>query len=379
MRRILHVITGLGVGGAENALLRLVSELDRERFHNTVLTLRDGPLRARFTASGIDVIDARLQGIGGLPRAWHAIGAAARSVRPDLVQGWMNHGNLAAWRVRRVVGSQSRLVWGIRQSLYDIRLEKPATRWVIRAEAALSHAPDMILFNSSLAVDQHRAQGFRNPRMEVIPNGFDTENFCADVVARRDIRTQLGIPDDAILVGLVARLHPVKDFPMFFRAMASALQSDPRLWVLAVGKDVPSALPDVERIIGRRCASRVVLRDESAEIARVYAAMDLLCSTSYAEGFPNVVAEAMACEVPCVVTDAGDAATMVSDTGIVIARRDADACASGVLRLANLGNAERAELGRRARQRVIDEYSIDGVARRYAKIYESLLERNESP
>jgi len=377
MRRILHVISGLGTGGAETALLRLVNGLDRGRFHNTVLTLRDGPMRAQFDASGVEVLDARLGGLRDLPRTWRLLGELARSARPHVVQGWMNHGNLGALRAQRALRPRPRLVWGIRQSLYNLKQEKRATRLVIRAEAALSRAPDVILFNSSVALEQHRAQGFANALMEVIPNGFDTAKFRPDPAARRDTRAQLGVPDDAMLVGLVARYHPIKDFPMFFRAMARVLRQIPAARAVAIGTHVPDQGAMVDQLVGRELAPRVLLRDAANDVQNVYPALDVLCSTSYGEGFPNVVAEAMACGVPCVVTDAGDSATIVGDSGEVVARGDDAACAAAVARMLT-DPAARAARGARARARVVDRFSLAAMTANYSRVYDSLLESHEA-
>jgi glycosyltransferase involved in cell wall biosynthesis len=377
-RRILHVISGLGTGGAEAALLRLVSHLDRAHFANTILTLRDGPMKSRFLDAGIDVIDARLSGIAGLPRAWSAIASSARALRPHLVHGWMNHGNLGAWLAHRALDRAPRLVWGIRQSLYDFKHEKPATRVVIRAEAALSRTPDIILFNSAIAREQHRTHGFDNPRMEIIPNGFDTALLKPDFAARRDTRAHLGVPEDAMLVGLVARYHAVKDFPVFFRAMSKVLGSRRDVWALAIGTDVRRAAgADLRRCVPPELASRIVLRDETSTVERIFPALDVLCSTSIGEGFPNVVAEAMSCEVPCVVTDAGDSAAVVGETGRVVPRGDAAACAAAVSEM--LANPVALALdARRARERIVEHYSIAAITARYAHLYESLMEHDES-
>ncbi len=372
-RRILHVISGIDTGGAETALLRLTTHLD-PRYHSTVLALRDGTMRERFVAQGVTVVDGGLTRFTRLPATLRKISRVTRATRPHVIHGWMNHGNLAAWRARQVAGRGSKLVWGIRQSLYALEYEKPATRWVIRAEAALSRAPDVILFNSVCAVAQHRAHGFDNPRLEVIPNGFDTARFHADPQARTATRRELGIPPDGALIGFVGRNHPMKDLPTFLAAMARVLRQRADAWVLAVGSNVPALRAGLAERVGAELVPRVVLADENGHMERIYPALDVLCSTSlHGEGFPNVVAEAMACEVPCVVTDVGDAASIVADTGRVVARSDAAACAAAVLALLDADLAARAALGARARRRVIEHFSMESMVARHAAVYDSLL------
>jgi glycosyltransferase involved in cell wall biosynthesis len=376
-RRVLHVISGLGTGGAETMLLRLAAATDRARYKPSVLTLRGGPMAGELRAQGIDVADARL-GAFRIPQALRAITRHARECRPHVIQGWMNHGNLAAWHAARALPKRPVLIWGIRQSLYDVHLEKLATRVIIRAEAHLSAAPDAILYNSSLAVEQHRAAGFRNARMQVIPNGLDTAVFRADEAVRSAGRAELGIDAGADVVGIVGRAHSMKDFPTYFAAMARVLQARPRARVLAVGLGVPELAPLVLQTMDAALAARVLLLPERRHLQNLYPVFDVLCSTSlHGEGFPNVVAEAMACEVPCVVTDVGDAATVAGDSGLVVPRSDARAVADAVLTLLELDPVARAKRGREARAHIANRFSIGSIADRYQHLYDSLLENDE--
>ena len=378
-RRVLHVISGLGTGGAETMLLRLTEHMQRARIVPTVLALRGGPMQAEFAARGIDVVDAGLTGVTRIPGALRAISRCARRAAPHVIHGWMNHGNLAAWHAQRAVQRHTRLVWGIRQSLYDVRLEKLATRFVIRAEARLSGKPDVILFNSALALEQHRAAGFHNPRMEIIANGFDTRLFHADQAAGAAMRRELGVTEDAELIGLVGRAHPMKDFPTFFAALARVLTARPRAKAVVVGHGVAA----LGSVLGAQMSgperARVLLLEQRRDMQTFYPALDVLCSTSlHGEGFPNVVAEAMACEVPCVVTDVGDAASVVGTTGSVVPRGDAAAVAAALIGMLQAGPEGRAALGKAARARVCDNYSIGAIVARHHQLYDSLMETDET-
>jgi glycosyltransferase involved in cell wall biosynthesis len=377
-RRVLHVISGLGTGGAETMLSRLVAGTDRERYLPSVLTLRGGPMAAELEKIGVEVFDAGLTGALRLVAAIRAISERARALRPHVVQGWMNHGNLAAWHAANSLRRRPVLIWGVRQSLYDVRLEKLPTRLVIRAGALLSKTPEVILFNSALAVAQHRKAGFRNARMEVIPNGFDLGSFRADGARRSATRALLGFEADAEIIGIVGRAHSMKDYPTFFAAMAEVLRERPGARAVAVGSGVPELATMVERVLPPALRSRVSLLPEQRSLETLYPAMDILCSTSlHGEGFPNVVAEAMACEVPCVVTDVGDAATVVGNTGAVVPRGDAAGVAGAVLHLLASGPAARIAQGRAARARIESQYSIGRVVSRYQQLYDSLLDTDE--
>src|SRR5438309_524949 len=161
----------------------------------------------------------------------------ARRTRPDLIQGWMYHGNLAAQFAGLFVSRPVSIIWNIRQSLYSLNDEKPATARAIRLGARLSRLPSMILNNSQKSVSQHAAIGYETTRTVVIPNGFNTETFIPSEDSRVSVRAELGVPADTILVGRIGRYHHTKDHPTFLRAAALLLRDYPDTQFLLAGKD----------------------------------------------------------------------------------------------------------------------------------------------
>jgi glycosyltransferase involved in cell wall biosynthesis len=269
------------------------------------------------------------------------------------------------------------VVWNVRQSLADLTNERWLTRWVIRANAWLSARPSAIIYNSHTSARQHEAFGFAASLTRIIPNGFDTNLFHPDASARANVRRELGLGDDVVLIGLIGRYHPMKDHRMFLRAAALLAQGCPDVRFLLAGADVDAANPALATMIAESgIGDRVSLLGERDDTPRLNAALDIAGSASaWAEGFSNVVGEAMSCGVPCVVTDVGDSARIVGDTGIVVAPRDPQALANAWRRLISLGLEGRRALGARARQRVIDQFSLGAVVRQYEDLYDSLLAR----
>jgi glycosyltransferase involved in cell wall biosynthesis len=287
--------------------------------------------------------------------------------RPDVVQGWMYHGNLAAL----AAPSRTPVVWNIRQSIGQLRREKAATAAVILAGAMLSRRPRAIVYNSAVSAREHESLGYRDDRTRLIPNGFDLERFRPESAARARLRASLGIPADALVVGLLGRFHPMKDHANFLAALGRVLPGTPSLHAVLAGRGlVPgnAALmgllpPGAER-------ARVHLLGEVADVPGLAAGLDVLClSSGDGEGFPNVVGEAMACEVPCVVTDSGDAAAVVGDTGLVVPRADTAALAAALADMLGRSPEARAELGRAARRRVSERFSIASIAAQYEALY----------
>lgn len=371
--RVLHVITGLGVGGAEMLLYNLAVSLIR-RVDSHILSLSsEGGMVRRFQDAGMRVVQLGLKGKAGMLRAPIAamkIRKEVRQWRPDVIQGWMNHGNVAATLIRRFNAPSARLIWSVMQSFNDIEAEKPGTRRAIRLQIRLSSRPDSIVCNSYRARDQLLQLGCAGGALGVIPNGFDVAKFRPDAQARERMRELIGASEEDFVVGMVARLHHVKDYPSFIRAAAMAARSIPRLRVVCVGTGVASSGSPLWALVrDLQLEQRCTLLDERSAMELVYPGLDLLCLTSLTEGSPNVIGEAMACGVPCVATNVGDIAAVIDNTGTVVLPGDPAEISRAIVHYAKLADEARAELAARARDRIVQRYSMTEIAQQYMAQY----------
>ncbi len=372
--RVLVVTTGLHTGGAEGQLALLLSRLSGHAIEAIVVSLAArGPVSARVEALGVPVWHLDLKAPLRVPGALSRLMAITRAFRPQVVQGWMYHGNLAALVAWKLAAKRARLIWGIRQSLYDLRREKPVTRQVIRFGARCSRRAHAIVYNSYTARAQHEAIGFARGAAHVIDNGFDNGLFRPDLEARDDVRRQLRVPPDTPLIGLIARYHPMKGHDMFLRAAALLAQSDTRTHFLLAGRDVVPSHPLFAPWLGHpTLGKRLHLLGERADIPRLTAALDIASSSSWGEAFPNAIGEAMSCGVPCVATDVGDVRRILGEAGVVLPVGDEPALADAWARL--LANDElRHQMGTAGRRRVADHFSLDRTAARYAALYSENL------
>lgn len=372
--RIVHIITGLHVGGAERMLWKLLAHADYARFDMRVLCLLgDGRIGEEIRALGIPVSCLGIQSPAGAFKAFGKLRRYLRGVSPDILQGWMYHGNLAAWFGRLLSGSRIPLVWGVRQSLYDLSREKPATAQVIRFCAFVSKAATKILYNSETARGHHEGIGYASRHGESIPNGFDTEIFRPDETARSGLRREFGLEEDLPIVGMVARFDPMKGHSNFLAAAAWLAERHADVHFVLVGRGVEMANPVFAQVAGTiPLAGRIHLLGERQDIPALTAGLDVAVTPSVSEGFANAIGEAMSCGIPCVVTDVGDSAKVLGDCGRVVPPGDSLALAQAISELLRMPAGTRRALGMRARQRVIDEYSIAAVAARYEALYESL-------
>ncbi len=369
MARIMHVITGLDTGGAEIMLWKLLSASHGRHRHAVVSLTNIGTTGERIQSLGVPVYSLGLRAAAPNPVRALILRSATRQFCPHLIQGWLCHGNLMARLASRWTPNPVPLIWSIHQSLYSLRRERRLTAAVIRLNALLSHRAAGIVYVSQTNRRQHEALGYAAAHGLVIPNGFDCRTFVPDDDARRQVRAELGIPQDAVLVGLVARYHPMKDHAGFLRAAARVVDKCPSVQFALIGHGIKEQPALTALIAELGIGGHVLLLGERQDIPRLTAAFDIACSASWAEAFCMAIGEAMACGVPCVATDVGDSGSLVGDTGLCVAPRDAEALAQAIVKLISAGPECRRQLGAAARRRVEEQFSLPEIVSRYEALY----------
>lgn len=332
-----------------------------------------GEFGAKIAALDVPVHTLGMSPGSPSPAALILLRKLVRTIRPDLLQGWMYHGNLAASVARVMAIGKPALVWNIRQSLYDISNEKPGTRVVIRAGKMASRQPDHILYNSHVSRAQHQAFGYHAAHCDVIPNGFDTTILQPDAAARDLMRSALGLVPGDKLVGFIGRYHPMKDIPNFLQAMAGLMAADPHVHCAIIGQDAGPENPDLAPYFKVLPEVRVHVFGRRDDVAQLMPGFDLLCLSSISEAFPNVVGEAMACGVPCVTTDVGDCRHIVGDTGRIVATSDPMALCRALGEMLPLDEGAWLSFGRKARVRIASHFSLAATVDKYTNLYESIL------
>lgn len=375
MIKVVHIITGLNTGGAEMMLYKLIRYSSKEDFKHEVISLTDvGSVGDKIKELGISVRALNMKGIY-FPVSVLRLALWLRKSNPDIIQTWMYHADLMGGLAAKLEFLRAPVIWGIRQTNLDSKLSKQRTRFVAWASALLSRwIPTKILCNSNSGRETHIKMGYDSKKMLVIPNGFDISKFKPDKEARISVRKELGVPEDAFLVGYVARFDPQKDHRTFVRAAELLNKSFPNIHFVLCGRGVTWENKELASWIDEAgLKDRFHLLGERHDTPRINAALDIATITSaYGEGFPNVVGEAMACGVPCVATDVGDSAYIVGSTGIAVEPASAEKVAEGWLKILKLSPKERFVLGERARDRIEAEFSIDNTVERYYNLYQQL-------
>lgn len=371
--KVVHVITGLGTGGAETMLHKLLSAMDSTRFNPVVVSLLEGgEIRDRILEAGIPVH------VVGMSRGVPSVASLVelrrlvRGLAPDIIQGWMYHGNLAAAFMSSFAPEHASLFWNIRHSLYDLGHEKALTRMIIRLGAVWSSRPRRIVYNSGISMEQHALLGYSRDRGVMLPNGFDLDRFRPDPAARAALRSELALGPESLLVGVVGRRHPLKGHDGFLRAAADLHRRRPEVHFVLAGRGITQEDPEFREFLrGSDLARRVHFLGQRSDTPQLFAALDLLALPSVSEGFPNVLGEAMSCGIPCVATDVGEAKMIVGDTGRVVPPGNPAALAEAMGAMLETDPRGRADRAERCRARILENYSLEKIAEQYAELYTS--------
>jgi glycosyltransferase involved in cell wall biosynthesis len=250
-----------------------------------------------------------------------------------------------------------------------------ATYWLVRLCAILSHiVPHRIICCAKSAKEVHVKLGYPAHKITVIPNGYDFSVFDRHLNSRAKARMELGFNDGEIVIGAVGRFDPIKDFHNFVAAASDLAAKRPNVKFMMVGRNIGwenNALRGwIESAGFGKCFQ---LLGEQSDVPYFLSAMDIFCLSSVCgEGFPNVVAEAMAMGVPCVVTRVGDAAYILGDDNFVVPVGDSASLSGALLRMCNLKPDERKRLGENGANKVREEYGIEKIRRKYEAVYDEV-------
>ena len=376
MIRVCFLMRQLNVGGAQRQVIELATGLDKSTYAVTVVTFYSGGQLSPEVAAvpGVELLSMNKRGRWDVIPFFVRLVATMRALRPDVLHGYLGVPNLLCASVKPFLKG-TRLVWGVRASYKDLKRYDWLTSLTFGLERLSSRFPDLIIANSEAGKEFYASQGFPASKMVVVANGIDTERFRPDPEAGKGLRGQWGLGVSDLVIGLVGRLDPRKDHVTFLQAAAILSRERSNARFVCVG-DGPTAYKKELRELGDSLGlkDRLLWTGARSDMASVYNALDILSSSSsFGEGFPNVVGEAMACGVPCVVTDVGDSRKVVGETGIVVMPGDPSRLAEAWKELLDLPESQRALLGEKARTRIVDEFRRDLLVQRTTEALARLL------
>jgi glycosyltransferase involved in cell wall biosynthesis len=352
--KILFLARQLNIGGAERQLVILANEL-ASRGHDVVIAsyYPGGALSEKLDSGRVRLISLGKRSRWDLFSLYIKVWRLVKQERPDVLHGWMHTQNIVATSIQ-VFFPKIKLFWCIRSSDLEM-VQDLVERFEVWLQSRLSGVPDCVVVNSMAGLEHGVTSGIPREKMLFIPNGIDTNVFYPDESEGKRVRADWGISESAKIIGKIARFDPIKNHPAFLKAAARIAAERPDVYFVCVGhgrETYVRELKEMTKSLG--LADRLQWIEARPDVRAVYNAIDVFCSASYSEGFPNVIGEAMACGRHCVITDVGDSKLVVGTTGISVPSNDVDALTEGLRQ--KLASPERLNL--RARQRILENFTV---------------------
>ncbi len=359
MKKTLFFIRSLNAGGAERQLVITAKELAGRGDKVTVLTFYSGGFYAdELTNTNVQLLSLNKKGRWDLFAFIFRLRKVLHRQAPDVIYSFLGIANSLTVLFRPFIPA-TRIVWGVRASNMDLAQYDWLFCWSYRLECYLSRFADTIIANSHAGLEYAVEHGFPRKKMLVIPNGIDTERFYPNKLLGKSLRKTWGVAKDEFLIGVVGRIEPMKGILVFLESVAMIKQQYPQLRFVWVGAGESSYEEKMRQLATKLSLDDVLIwAGRHTDMFAVYNAFNITSSSSYSEGFPNVIGEAMACGVPCVVTDVGDSAMLVGDTGLLVPAKASQALAMAWTEMLVLDKEEFGRLALLARKRVVDEFSV---------------------
>ncbi|MEH1853786.1 MAG: glycosyltransferase [Nostoc sp.] len=360
-KKIVFIIRDLGYGGAQRQLVTLVKDFDKEKFDVIVLHFYSGGhLEKDLEERNIPVISLEKQGRWDLLGFYWRLIRQLKQIKPDLLHTYMEESNIIVILLKPFF-PEIPIIWGMRMSQAPANSVDWLGNMLSKLESFLSHTVDLIIVNSHAGKEDCLSYGFPAEKTVVVSNGIDTERFKPDRKLGVKVRVEWGISENQILIGLVGRIYPQKDHPNFLQAAALLCKEYQDLRFVCVGsgpdKNYIQELYHLAEELG--ISKRVIWAGARGDMHAVHNALDIAISASaFGEGFGNTIGEAMACGVPCVVTDVGDSAWIVKDTGVVVPPHNSEALAAGCRKLIDLSIPEKLVLQEKATKKILKYFSV---------------------
>ena len=370
--KLVFIITGMSLGGAENMLLKLTSNLPNSFKIRIVSLTTGGELKDSFLLVDEDLLELDFANYRFIIRDFIRLIRFLHCYKPNVVQTWMYHADLIGGICARLARVK-KVVWSIRNSTLDSKSSKTSTRWIAYISAFLSYfIPTNIVSCSVVAKDVHCELGYSNRKFRIIPNGFDLKLFSGKQSGAEAITpTSLG-KESTINFCLVARFDPQKNHLGFLESFRLLVDKFPnaKLSLIGSGCDKYNCLL-TNKISALKLEENCIFWGPRSDLPELIKSFDFLVLPSlYGEAFPNVLGEAMASGVPCVATDVGDSKFIIGDTGIIVAPGDLAAFYQAMFAACSLSASDYADLSLKARQRVIDYFDISVVTKMFVELYQ---------
>lgn len=374
--KIFFLIRSLNAGGAERQLILTAKGLKKQGYDIIITTFYTGDFyELELKNSNIRLLTLNKKGRWDIVTFYLRLIKLLIKEHPDIIYSFMSIANIFTVLCKPFI-KKHKLIWGVRASNIDLNKYDWLSRWSYKLECLLSHFANITIANSYAGRDHAIANGFPENKVNVIHNGIDTDYFKKNIQAKERMRKQWKINNDIQIVGLVGRIEPIKGYPIFLQAASILKQKNNNLRFVCIGDGT-----ELNKVKLKTLATELNLNDvliwtgRQRDMLGVYNALDILCSASYGEGFSNVIAESMACGIPCVVTNVGDSAKIISNTECkLVEAQDSQAMAYAIDQLLQLPTESIHKIKHQVREKIVSNYNVEALIQNTQKKLYSLFD-----
>ena len=367
------IINSLEIGGAETSLETLSCTLQNEMQVEVISLSGSGYLAQRLRSKGVLVHQLDLRANLSLLKQCFELFRLIRAIKPDLVHTWMYHSNLVGGVIAKLAGIK-KIIWSVHAFNLEKGMLKPSTRALIKFLAFFSYfIPSKIICCSQKSLEIHKQLLYKKVKLVFIPNGVDPSFFSFSEVGRETIRKELDIADNKILVGCIGRFDVQKNQLGFLKTITHIQNLGMEYHFVFVGRGNDRQNQEIQKIVNTSNLDKnITLLGERDDISNILSALDIFAMPSKGEAFPVSLCEAMACEVPCLATNVGDVQFILGDILQAIDITKFELFPQAILELGSMAPKLRKKLGEKLKKRVLDNFSIDIVAKSHIELYEEI-------
>ena len=373
--RIIHIITGLGDGGAEHTLFK-ICKYDKLNKHIVISLKGSGKYLPLLNKLGVKVYCLNVN-FFSINKFFFLINLL-RSLKPDLVQTWLVHADFIGSLAARLAGIKN-IVWNVRYSKIEIGKAKIKTILIIKVLSKLSYfIPKLIIIVSKKAKKIYQDEGYDKKKLKFIPNGYDLSILKVNKNKKIDFQKKIRIKKQMPLIGCVARFDPLKDHLNLLNSISLIRLNNINFFCVLVGTNINKSKILINEIKRLKLNDCIKLLGPTKNISEVMNSIDIHVQSSRSEGFPNVVAEAMAHKTPCIVTNVGDSSYIVGNTGWVVPPNEPVKLAKAIqLAFNEISTKNWVKRCNKARERIGKKFSIGKMIESYNNLWINVHKKDD--
>ena len=370
--KLIFIIVSLNTGGAQSILIRMLKNINKEKFKVYVISLTDkGELGDTITNLGFPLLTLNMKKNCSIFSSLFKLIKLMKKIKPDIVHTWMYHSDLIGGLAAKILGVKL-IIWGVRSADFFSPATPISTKFIVKVCAFLSNfLPDKIVYNSYKGQEFHHSIGYQPKKSYLIYNGVDTNKFKSNTSSSKLLKNRLKIDVNKKVIGLIARYDYLKNHEGFIEMASYIIKEDKSFHFLMIGDYVKDNSIMLQALKKKKLEKKFHLLDNVNEVENIISGLDAVVITSTSEAFPNVLIESMSCGVPCFSTDVGDVKKIIHDHEWVVPVNDMKQLANVCIRYFDYKEKHKKLVKQEMINRTHKVFSSELATNYYELLYES--------